>query len=231
MRRNGPLITLLAGLALAAVLITVNLTVTARGGDDPDPAGFGAAAAPTAPAAAPATEAPPSSAPSDPPPTPAAGKVNAVWAGPVNGGGATIAIAVTDGVAVAYLCDGKKAEVWLQGTAAAGKLELTGAKGATLTGTFGGGKAAGTVAAGGRTWKFTSPAVKKPSGLYRATATVRSAKVVGGWIVLPDGSQVGVVSVDGQPGPAPAIDPATGAVTVDGTALTATPVTGALTGN
>lgn len=230
MKRNGPLITLLAGLALAAVLITVNLTVNAPGGDDPDPAGFGAAA-PTATAAAPATEAPPTSPPAEPPPSEAAAKVNATWAGTVDGGGATIAIAVKDGVAVAYLCDGKKAEVWLQGTAAAGKLQLTGAKGATLTGTFGGGKAAGTVAAAGRTWKFTAAAVKKPSGLYRATATVRGAKVVGGWIVLPDGSQVGVVSVDGEPGPAPAIDPATGAVTVDGAALTATPVSGALTGN
>ncbi|MEV4417081.1 hypothetical protein [Catellatospora sp. NPDC049609] len=229
MKRNGPLITLLAGLALAAVLITVNLTVTARGGDDPDPAGFGAAAATSAPATAPAVDPPPSSAPPAGPPP--AAKVNAVWAGKVDGGGATIAIAVTDGVAVAYLCDGKKAEVWLQGTAAAGKLELAGAKGATLAGTFGGGKAAGTVTAGGRSWKFTAPAVKKPSGLYRATATVRNAKVVGGWIVLPDGSQVGIVTVDGQPRPAPAVDPATGAVTVDGAALTATPVTGALTAN
>jgi hypothetical protein len=33
------------------------------------------------------------------------------------------------------------------------------------------------------------------------------------------------------PQPAPAVDPATGAVTVDGAALTATPVAGALTGN
>ncbi|GAB4059203.1 hypothetical protein [Catellatospora paridis] len=228
MKRNGPLLTLLAGLALAAVLITVNLTVTARGGDDPDPVGFGAAPATSAPAAAapsasPSAEASPTAAP--------AAKVNAIWAGTVNGGGATIAISVTDGVAVAYLCDGKKAEVWLQGTAADGKLSLTGKNGATLVGTFGGGKATGTVTASGRKWTFTVKAVAKPSGLYRATATVRNAKVVGGWIVLPDGSQVGVVTVDDVPRPAPAIDPATGAVTVDGAALTAEPVTGALTAN
>ncbi|MEU8079630.1 hypothetical protein AB0B31_29815 [Catellatospora citrea] len=229
MKRNGPLLTLLAGLALAAVLITVNLTVTARGGDDPDPAGFGAAPATSAPA----ESAPPPASPSaeaSPAAVPAA-KVNATWAGTVDGGGATIAISVTDGVAVAYLCDGKKAEVWLQGTAAAGKLSLTGKNGATLVGTFGGGKATGTVTASGRKWTFTVKAVAKPSGLYRATATVRNAKVVGGWIVLPDGSQVGVVTVDDVPQPAPAIDPATGAVTVDGAALTAEPVTGPLTAN
>lgn len=229
MRRNGPLITLLAGLALAAVLVTVNLVATSAGDDAATPSGFDAAAAPTSAAAsAPAVDPSPSaSLPPSPPPA----KVNAVWAGTVDGGGATIAIAVTDGVAVAYLCDGKRAEVWLQGTAAAGKLALTGKKGATLTGTFGGGKAIGTVAAAGRDWRFTAPAIAKPSGLYRAVADVRGAKVVGGWIVLPDGSQVGVVTVDDEPQPAPAIDPATGAATVEGTALTAVPVTGPLTGN
>lgn len=228
MKRNGPLLTLLAGLALAAVLITVNLTVTARGGDDPEPAGFGAAPATSAPA----ESAPPSASPSaEASPAAPAAKVNATWAGTVDGGGATIAISVTDGVAVAYLCDGKKAEVWLQGTAADGKLSLTGKNGATLVGAFGGGKATGTVTAGGRRWTFTIKTVAKPSGLYRATATVRNAKVVGGWIVLPDGSQVGVVTVDDVPQPAPAIDPATGAVTVDGAALTAEPVTGPLTAN
>lgn len=228
MKRNGPIITLLAGLALAAVLITVNLSLT-KGGGEPDPAGLGAAVASAAPAA---SEPPPPTvaASADAPASPAA-KANATWAGTVDGGGATIAIAVTDGVAVAYLCDGRKAEVWLQGTAADGKLALTGKKGATLTGTFGGGKAAGTVTANGRKWTFTVKAVAKPSGLYRATATVRNAKVVGGWIVLPDGSQVGVVTVDDVPQPAPAIDPATGAVTVDGAALTAAPVTGVLAGN
>lgn len=228
MKRNGPLITLLAGLALAAVLVTVNVSLTA-GGDEPDPAGLGAAPATSAPAAS-APPSPTVAASADAPATPAA-KVNATWAGTVDGGGATIAIAVTDGVAVAYLCDGKKTEVWLQGTAANGKLALTGKKGATLTGTFGGGKATGTVTANGRKWTFTVKAVAKPSGLYRATATVRAAKVVGGWIVLPDGSQVGVVTVDDVPQPAPAIDPATGAVTVDGAALTAAPVTGVLAEN
>ncbi|GIG08114.1 hypothetical protein ACFQZ4_12030 [Catellatospora coxensis] len=230
MKRNGPIITLLAGLALAAVLITVNLSLT-KGGGEPDPAGLGAAVASAAPAAStppsPTVAASASAAAPDAP----AEKVNATWAGTVDGGGATIAIAVTDGVAVAYLCDGKKAEVWLQGTAADGKLALTGKKGATLTGTFGGGKATGTVTANGRKWTFTVKAVAKPSGLYRATATVRNAKVVGGWIVLPDGSQVGVVTVDDVPQPAPAIDPATGAVTVDGAALTAAPVTGVLAEN
>jgi serine/threonine-protein kinase len=68
--------------------------------------------------------------------------------------------------------------------------------------------------------------VKSPSGLYRLSAQVRGAKVVGGWIVLADGTQVGVLSVDGQAQPAPQLDTSTGGVVVDGTAATAAPVDG-----
>ena len=125
----------------------------------------------------------------------------------VDGGAATIAIAVKDGVAIAYLCDGKKIEAWLQGTAAAGKLALTGANGSTLTGTFGGGKATGKIVASGKTWTFTAPTAQPPGGLYRTAQFVSSAKVVCGWIVLADGRQVGVCTPDGkEPEPAPRLD-------------------------
>jgi len=65
----------------------------------------------------------------------------------------------------------------------------------------------------------------RPPGLYRATATVRGAKIDGGWIVLPGGKQVGVVERDGTPSAAPEIDPETGAVTIDGQKIVARPVT------
>ncbi|MBB5869605.1 serine/threonine-protein kinase [Allocatelliglobosispora scoriae] len=222
MKRNTPLITLLVGAAIAVGLIAASSIATAQdfqrqAGADGDPVVVAT------------TQAAPTAAASSAAPAPAT--VNAVWAGSTNGGAASIAISVKDGVAVAYLCDGRRAEAWLQGTAADGKLALTGAKGAALTGTFGGGKATGTVTAAGRTFTFTAPAVSKPSGLYRAVAQVRNAKVVGGWIVLPDGSQVGVVTTDGEPAPAPPIDPATGAVTVGGEPITAAPVDGSLTAN
>ena len=74
----------------------------------------------------------------------AANKVTATWAGDVDGGKATIAISAKDGVAIAYVCDGNRVEAWLQGTAADGKLDLTGKK-AKLTGTFANGRATGTV--------------------------------------------------------------------------------------
>ena len=217
MKLSSPLITLAAGAVVALAL-------------------FGASSLAAKPAAAPAAPAPsPSASPSAYPSTAAAAapaspaaqaaKVTAVWAGRTDGGAASIAIAVKNGVAVAYVCDGKR-EIWLQGTADDGKLALSGAKGAALVGTFGGGKATGRVTSGSAEYTFTVAAVSKPSGLYRAAAQVRNAKVVGGWIVLPDGSQVGVLDRDGVASDAPPIDPATGAVTVDGTALTASYVEG-----
>jgi serine/threonine-protein kinase len=44
--------------------------------------------------------------------------------------------------------------------------------------------------------------------------------VVGGWIVLPDGTQVGALNVDGQTQPAPALDVESGQATVNGTVVT-----------
>jgi hypothetical protein len=218
--KRTPLITLLGGIALFAVLIVVNMVITS-GDDEPQEEtaviGESVTASPT-----------PAATAASPSPAPPAQKVNAVWGGQVDGGAATLAIAVTEGVAVAYLCDGKKVEAWLQGTAADGKLSLTGKNNATLAGTFGGGKATGTVTASGKQWTFTAPAIAAPAGLYRAVADVRAAKVVGGWIVLPDGSQVGIVTTDGVPGPAgPLTLPAASAV-VDGATITAVPVTGPL---
>ena len=85
------------------------------------------------------------------------------------------------------------AEAWLQGTAADGELDLTRPSGGnSLTGTFGNGVAAGDVTAAGRSSSRSRlKTVAPPSGLYRATADVRDAKLVGGWIVLADGDQVG----------------------------------------
>ena len=66
----------------------------------------------------------------------AAAKKKVTYAGKVTGGKATIAIAVKDGKAVAYLCDGKKTEAWLRGTAVDGELALSGPDEATLSGSY-----------------------------------------------------------------------------------------------
>jgi hypothetical protein len=216
MKHKGPILTLVVGLAVAAVLMVLNLASTGDDGGQPASAvGNTASATPSAAATTPAAA-----------PTTAAPAPNVTYAGRVEGGGATIAIALKGGKAVAYLCDGRRIEAWLQGTAANGQLSLTGAGGASLTATYGNGRAEGAVVARSRQWDFSVGTVTKPSGLYRATANVRNADIVGGWIVLANGEQAGVLLVEDEPEPAPQINTASNTVFVNGTQITVNPVDG-----
>jgi serine/threonine-protein kinase len=256
MKISAPILTLLAGGALAGGLVVAN-SLTAGGttglaGVQVAGAGSGAATDDGAKAAAEekaqAAQAQPSKAGSKKPAageaagggaaTPGEGtaadakaKVRRTYAGRIDGKESPLlAISVRDGDAIAYLCDGRL-EAWFKGTAENGRLALTGKKGGTLTGTFDARGAAGTIKLrDGRTWDFDTPTAKKPSGLYRATAEVRGARIEGGWVVLADGRQVGLVTRHNAPAVAPRVDPATGRVTIDGqvlTAVAADPETGA----
>jgi hypothetical protein len=219
MKRSGPLLTLLAGLLLGLFMLSLNATTgtkTASSGyqeaPSPSPTPKKSAASPT-PA---------------PTPTPSRTPVpNADYAGRTDDDSSAVAVTLRDGKAIAYFCDGHDKESWLKGDVRDdGSMRLTGKGGAELNGTLKSGKRIrGTVDIGGGHYAFTADKAKKPSGLYRATATVRGAKIDGGWIVLKDGTQVGVLTRDGEPSSAPRIDPETGAVTVDGQQLTARPVT------
>lgn len=157
-----------------------------------------------------------------PTPTPAP---DSDYAGRTADDTAAVSVSVRDGKAIGYFCDGRSQESWLKGDVEDdGSMRLTGTNGARLDGVLRAGKIDGTVGIRDRTWKFTAAKAVRPSGLYRATAEVRGAKIDGGWIVLPDGRQVGILNRDGKPVAAPRIDPASGAVVVDGTRLTARPV-------
>ncbi len=214
-RHKGPLFTLLAGVVLGAVLLSLAMTAAAR-----DTAKRNAAvAAPASPSVSP----PASAAPS-----PLAAAPAVTYAGRVTGSHATVAIAVHGGHAIAYLCDGKRIEAWLKGTAVAGKLALTGAGAARLTGTYGH-LATGAVQAGSRRWTFAVAVATAPSGLYRAATKVRNAKIVAGWIVLADGTQVGILTTDGRPATAPRLDTGSRTASVNGTPVTAEAVDAAST--
>jgi serine/threonine-protein kinase len=184
-----------------------------------------AADAPAGATTAPPATGEPAETPKSDTPEPPAKAQNTTYAGKVTGGKATIAIAVKDGKAVAYLCDGNKTEAWLQGTAVDGELDLRGAGKAALRGSYTDGRAEGEVAAGGQSWTFAAKAVKKPSGLYRATANVRNANTVVGWIDI-EGAQTGIANIGGQAGPAPRLDTTTGTAVVDGVTVTARPLDG-----
>jgi hypothetical protein len=218
MKIRGPIITLAAGVVVAAALLLLDVTTGHSSGAGLTAGGAGSTAAQTSTPAPAVRTATPTPSPTGPP----AG----TYAGEVNGGsGASIAIAVRDGRAVAYLCDGRN-EAWLQGAAANGTVDLTGGGHARLTATFAKNRITGSVSAGASTYTFSVGVVAPPSGLYRTTAKVRQATVVGGWIVLPDGRQVGVVDIDGRPTTASALNTDTLTSTVNGTTITAAAVDG-----
>ncbi|MBN6051398.1 hypothetical protein JYK22_05580, partial [Nonomuraea sp. RK-328] len=206
MSRLGPVLTLAAGAVLAAGLGVASITATPVANRTPAASDTGASGDATtnetddttdtgAETAAPeqsAEESTPEATPS--PSRTAKGPTKADYAGRVDRNGGLIAISVRGDKAIGYFCDGRT-EAWFKGGAAEGKIGLQGFGGAAAGATLGGGKATGWLKVGGKRWTFAAPTVKKPSGLYRATAQVRGAKIRAGWIVLkrPQGgfTQVG----------------------------------------
>jgi hypothetical protein len=250
MKRNTPLITLLTGAALGVVLLVASMLST----PSKAPAGYAAtattAAASTAPstptpastaaaapsAAAPSAAVPSAAVPSSAPATStatayASPPAQANYAGKVQGGGASVAISIHGSQAIAYVCNGSAVEAWLKGTAAAGKVVMTGKNHARLTVAYGSGQVTGAVVAHDTHYSFAVHTVNKPSGLYEATAVVRGATIKAGWIVLPDGTQVGSLETDANSAApsaiaAPVLDVATGTAVFDGVVLHAVPVSG-----
>jgi len=148
-------------------------------------------------------------------------KERITYAGRVKGGGPLLAISVRNGTAIAYLCDGKL-EAWLKGKAEDGRITLTGTD-ARLSGTINEDRARGSVTVGKRTWEFHAPTAKPSSGIWKATAKVRGARVEAGWVVLDDGSQSGMFRRDGAGGAtAPRLDTTTGTATIDGQQIVVT---------
>jgi hypothetical protein len=224
MKSKTPLITLLAGAVLGVGLLIASMLATSTAATRYN-------ATPTRPPAS-SVIAPPSPAT----PTPTARAVvdvpaRADYAGEVRGGGASVAISIHGSQAIAYSCNGSVIEAWLKGTAVGGHLTMTGKNHAHLSAAYKRNRAAGHVVARGVRYTFSAPVVHKPSGLYRAIAIVRGAKIKAGWIVLPDGSQVGSLEPKANAAApsatrAPLLNVATGTARDGGTVLVARPISG-----
>ncbi|WP_395111103.1 hypothetical protein [Actinomadura sp. SCN-SB] len=207
MRKTGSLLVLLAGVLALTTLGTFVLVRTVSS----EPAA-------TERTAARNPSPPPPPSPSIPP------TVTATYASRAKDSRAVVAMTVRGTNAIAYVCDGRRLEAWLRGKVhPEGLIRLQGPKG-ILTGSVQGTNVIGAASLDEDSlFAFKAAAVQAPSGLYRATSAVRGARLVGGWIVLPSGDQVGVVSLAGTPRPAPPLDPAAGAVTVDGARIPVAP--------
>jgi hypothetical protein len=223
MKLRGLVVVIAGVLALAAALFGLATVAASEAQKDRDKAADAARAgqatstagelAPRTPAASSSSSSDGLAAPGPPPVDPNAPITT--YAGKVDGRGASIAIAVRNGQAIAYVCDGAKLEAWLQGPAGDGQLALTGKNGATVTGTHDGTVARGTAVVAGRTFTFTVKMVQAPNGLYRIADKVAAAAVNGGWIVA-DGEQTGTLTVNGVTGAAPPLNTETGEVTING---------------
>ena len=145
-----------------------------------------------------------------------------VYAGLTDDGPAAIAVAVLGNQAAAYVCDGRNLESWFRGSVEGGRISLKSKSGATLQAELDGDHLKGTVQIKDDTQKFEINEASKPAGLYRA----RGSETTIGWIVLEDGSQVGVQTTGEDSSAAPQLDPENPQVTVDGENLDAAPVNG-----
>jgi hypothetical protein len=231
MKRYAPILTLVVVAALGAVLLVVNaFSAPAANVTATAPVASSAPAEPAAVEPAPAAEPPPP--PPAPPPPVVAEKA---FAGRSSGNEVTVAVAVKDGRAVAYVCDGKQIEAWLEGSLVGDQLTLTGTKDptATLSGTVTDAAALGSVAVAGKQWPYAAKAVQAPGGIYEGRANVRGVATRIGWIVEGDGQVTGNSRPAGAtvPQPAPAFDPAApDAVTLDGVAVAVSTVGGDFVG-
>jgi hypothetical protein len=233
MKRNTPLITLLTGAVLGVVLLISTMLANPSSA----PLNYSAAAASSAAPAESATPAESSEAPEQSPaaaPAPTrTTPTRADFTGRVGGGGGSVAVAVHDGKAVAYVCNGSTVEGWMRGKVDGDKLVLTGKNNTHLTASYHAGKVTGDVEAHGTDYSFSvstvSKSVSKSSGLYQATAEVQGKKIKVGWIVLDDYTQVGSVEID-QSGKtavkAPKLDVTTMTARIGNLVLHAVPVSG-----
>ena len=232
MTHRSPLVTLLGLVAAFAIMFGVNMASSAPRdsyGASPSPAPSATAAVPSP---ADQTSAAPSSEPPSPtrPPSPSETEEvekfpnKVVYAGRTDDDSAAIAVAILGDQAAAYLCDGRDVESWLRGTVKGDEISLTSKKGASLEARLVHGALEGKIEVADKELHFTINEAKPPAGLYRA----RGAKTTIGWIILPDGSQVGIQTTGEESAPAPKLDPDNPQVTVDGESLQGEPVSGDL---
>jgi hypothetical protein len=230
MTHRSPLVTL-AGLVVAfAIMFSINIANSApRAGEYANRSGSASASPP------PSTEvqSPAATEKASPAATPTKTATQTpeteqfptkiVYAGRTKDGTTALAVAVLRDQAAAYVCDGRSVESWLRGPAKDGEVKLTSKNGDTLDAKLQSGVLTGTIEVRNHKHAFAIKEAKKPAGLYRA----RGSKTTIGWIILEDGSEVGIETDQGGASKAaPQLNPDQPKVTANGEDLTAAPVEG-----
>lgn len=224
MKHRSPLLTLAAVAVAFAIMFTVNMLASPPGSSS---TGTPTPAAPATASASPGSQETETAAAS---PSPSATKSaedskfpqKVVYAGRAEDGAGAIAVAVLGTQAAAYFCDGRSVESWFRGTVTGSDISLKSKDGATLQASLDGDHLKGSLRIKNERVRFEINEAKKPAGLYRA----RGSQTTIGWIVLEDGSEVGLQTTGQDSTPAPELDPENPQVTVDGQELDAAPVNG-----
>ena len=224
MKHRSPLLTLAAVAVAFAIMFTVNMLASPPGSSS---TGTATPAAPTTASTRPGSQETGTAAAS---PSPSATKSaedskfpqKVVYAGRAEDGAGAIAVAVLGTQAAAYFCDGRSVESWFRGTVTGSDISLKSKDGATLQVSLDGDHLKGSLRIKNERVKFEINHANKPAGLYRA----RGSKTTIGWIVLENGSEVGLQTTGQDSTPAPELDPENPQVTVDGQELDAAPVNG-----
>jgi hypothetical protein len=221
-KHRSPLVTLAAVAAAFLIMFIVNMLVSPPGGSAGEPA--------SPPAAPPSTEPAQQTTSAVATPSATASKSTEdksfpnkiVYAGRTEDKSGAIAVAVLGDQAAAYFCDGRSIESWLRGTVQGSEIALKSKDSATLQARLDGDHLKGTVKIKNDRLKFEIDEAKKPAGLYRA----RGSKTTIGWIVLKDGSQVGIQTAGSNSAAAPELNPESPQVTANGESLDAKPING-----
>ena len=201
-RRDRRLLPAVAAVAvLAALAVVWGMTL---GAGTPS-----AAQPPSAPSATITAAAPPSTVPPSTAPAPPVGPVltETIFIGRTSDNELTLAVGIKDGRAVGYLCDGDQVEAWLEGGLEGDRLVLTGRTPENaLEATVDARSLVGQVTAGGARTPFSASLVTDEAGLYESRRAVEGITTRIGWIVLPDGTQVGIARTGDLRAPAPPLD-------------------------
>ena len=224
MKHRSPLLTLAAVAVAFVIMFAVNMLASPPGSSS---TGTPTPAAPATASASPGSQGTETAVAS---PTPSATKSaedsqfpqKVVYAGRAEEGAGAIAVAVLGTQAAAYFCDGRSVESWFRGSVTGSDMSLKSKDGATLQASLDGDHLKGSLRIKNERVKFEINQAKKPAGLYRA----RGSKTTIGWIVLEDGTEVGLQTTGQDSSPAPELDPENPQVTVDGQELDAAPVNG-----
>jgi hypothetical protein len=171
MTTRGPILTLLAVVGLAFVLLAVNMTASREEATDANVRAAGTTSVPPA--------APPPVAPAASPPVVSSDFPRlASYAGRTSGrkaGEATVEIVIRNGAATAYLCDGKKLESWLEGDVSGSSMTLRGKGTNELTATLRSGTVSGTVSVNGVQWRFNAEPGRAATAEKRADKAASAA--------------------------------------------------------